>query len=79
MKDEPILCTTEVSALERNGVVETSDRQLNVRTLVGCGHAMPDTKIVIVHPESLTACAHMTRWAKSGCPPERDPGLLEPA
>ena len=57
MKDEPILCTTQVAALEHNGVVETSDRQLNVRTLVGCGHAMPDTKIVIVHPESLTACA----------------------
>src|SRR5271157_2787439 len=58
VKDEPILCTTQVVGLEHNGVVETSDRQLNVRTLVGCGHAMPDTKIVIVHPESLTACAH---------------------
>jgi acyl-CoA synthetase (AMP-forming)/AMP-acid ligase II len=56
MKDEPILCTTKVEALEHNGVMETSDRQKNVRTLVGCGHAMPDTKVVIVHPESLTAC-----------------------
>lgn len=58
MEDEPILCTTQVAALERNGVVETSDGQMNVRTLVGCGHAMPDTKIVVVHPESSTACAH---------------------
>jgi acyl-CoA synthetase (AMP-forming)/AMP-acid ligase II len=57
VKDEPTLCTSRVAALEHNGVVETSDRRLNVRTLVGCGHAMPDTKIVIVHPESLTACA----------------------
>jgi acyl-CoA synthetase (AMP-forming)/AMP-acid ligase II len=57
VKDEPILCTTQVAALEHNGVVETSDRRLNVRTLVGCGHAVADTKIVIVHPESLTACA----------------------
>jgi acyl-CoA synthetase (AMP-forming)/AMP-acid ligase II len=57
VKDEPILCTTEVAALESNGVVETSDRQLSARTLVGCGHAMPDTRIVIVNPESFTACA----------------------
>ena len=56
VKDEPILCTTQVVALEHNGVVETSDRRLNVRTLVGCGHAVSDTRIVIVHPESLTAC-----------------------
>jgi len=58
VEDEPVLCTTQVAALERNGVVETSDQQSNIRTLVGCGRAMPDTKIVIVHPESLTACAH---------------------
>jgi acyl-CoA synthetase (AMP-forming)/AMP-acid ligase II len=57
VKNQPILCTTKVAALERNDVVETCDQQLNVRTLVGCGHAMPDTKIVIVHPESLTACS----------------------
>ncbi|MGO9606247.1 MAG: fatty acyl-AMP ligase [Candidatus Binataceae bacterium] len=56
MNDEPILCTAKVAALEHNGVMETSDRQKNVRTLVGSGHAMPDTKVVIVHPESLTAC-----------------------
>jgi len=57
VEDEPILCTTQVAALEHNGIVETFDRQENIRTLVGCGHAMPDTKIAIVHPESLTACA----------------------
>jgi acyl-CoA synthetase (AMP-forming)/AMP-acid ligase II len=58
MKDEPILCTAQVATLEHNRVVEISDGQLKVRTLVGCGHAMPDTKVVIVHPESLTACGH---------------------
>jgi len=57
VEDEPVLCTTQVAALEHNGVVETSDQQLNVRTLVGCGRAMPNTKIVVVHPESMTACA----------------------
>lgn len=57
VEDAPVLCTTQATALEHNGVVETSDQQLNVRTRVGCGRAMPDTKIVIVHPESSTACA----------------------
>lgn len=57
VKNPPVLCTTKVAALERNDVVETRDQQLKVRTLVGCGHAMPDTKIVIVHPDSLTACS----------------------
>jgi acyl-CoA synthetase (AMP-forming)/AMP-acid ligase II len=56
-EDEPVLCTTRVAALEHNGVVESCDQQLNVRTLVGCGRAMPNTKIVVAHPESMTACA----------------------
>jgi acyl-CoA synthetase (AMP-forming)/AMP-acid ligase II len=58
VKDEPVLCTTQVAALEHNGVVETPDPQSNFRTLVGCGRAMAETKIAIVHPESSTACAH---------------------
>jgi acyl-CoA synthetase (AMP-forming)/AMP-acid ligase II len=59
VKDEPILRTMQVSTLEHNhnGIAETSDRRVNVRTLVGCGHAVADTRIVIVNPESLTACA----------------------
>jgi acyl-CoA synthetase (AMP-forming)/AMP-acid ligase II len=59
VKDEPILRTMKVSTLEHNhnGVVEASDNRVNVRTLVGCGHAVADTRIVIVNPESLTACA----------------------
>jgi acyl-CoA synthetase (AMP-forming)/AMP-acid ligase II len=56
-EDDPVLCTTQVAALEHNGVVESCDQQLNVRTLVGCGRAMPNTKIVVAHPESMTACA----------------------
>lgn len=57
LHDEPVLCTAEVAALERNRIVESSDTQRNVRTLVGCGHAMPGTRIVIVDPESRTPCA----------------------
>jgi len=57
VKADPVLCTTRVAALEHNGVAETSDGQPNVRTLVGSGRAMPDTKIVVAHPESMLACA----------------------
>jgi acyl-CoA synthetase (AMP-forming)/AMP-acid ligase II len=57
VKDEPIVCATQAQALAQNRIVEASEQQPNVRTLVGCGRAMPDTKIVIVHPESLTPCA----------------------
>ena len=57
MKAEPVLCTTRVATLEHNGIAEASDPQESVRTLVGCGRAMPTTRIVIAHPESMTACA----------------------
>lgn len=57
VQDDPIVCATQVAALEHNGVVESAARQPNVRTLVGCGQAMPDTRIVIVHPDTLIACA----------------------
>jgi len=55
--DEPVLCTTKAAALEHNGIAEASDAAQNVRTLVGCGRAMSGTKIVVAHPESMTACA----------------------
>jgi acyl-CoA synthetase (AMP-forming)/AMP-acid ligase II len=49
--------TIRVDAFEQNRVVEASAQDQNVRTVVGSGHALHDTKIVIAHPESLTACA----------------------
>jgi len=52
-----IVRTIQVPALERNHVVDARDQDRNVRTLVSSGHALPDTKIVIADPESLTACA----------------------
>ena len=38
----------QAAALEHNRVAEVSDQQQNVRTLVGSGRAMLDTRIVIV-------------------------------
>jgi acyl-CoA synthetase (AMP-forming)/AMP-acid ligase II len=55
LKNE-MLRTVEVSALEQNRVVEVFDQKHNVRTLVGCGRPMFETKIVIVNPEALTVC-----------------------
>jgi acyl-CoA synthetase (AMP-forming)/AMP-acid ligase II len=57
LRDEPIVCTTGVASLEKNRVVADLEQQQNVRTFVGCGRAQLNTKIVIVHPESLTRCA----------------------
>jgi acyl-CoA synthetase (AMP-forming)/AMP-acid ligase II len=57
VSDEPILSTTDAPALEHNLVLETSGRESNVRILVGCGHAIAGTQIVIAHPELLTTCA----------------------
>jgi acyl-CoA synthetase (AMP-forming)/AMP-acid ligase II len=56
LRDE-MFRTVQVAALEQNRVVEASDQHQSLRTLVGSGHAMLDTKIVIVHPELLTTCS----------------------
>jgi acyl-CoA synthetase (AMP-forming)/AMP-acid ligase II len=49
--------TIQVPAFEQNRVVEACAQDQNVRTLVGSGHALDDTRIVIAHPELLTVCA----------------------
>src|SRR5450759_670711 len=54
---EEMFRTIQVAAFEQNRVVEACAQDRNVRTLAGSGHALHDTKIVIAHPESLTACA----------------------
>jgi acyl-CoA synthetase (AMP-forming)/AMP-acid ligase II len=56
LRDE-MFRTIQVAAFEQNRVVEACAQHQNVRTLVGSGHALRDTKIVIAHPESLTVCA----------------------
>jgi acyl-CoA synthetase (AMP-forming)/AMP-acid ligase II len=49
--------TIQVPALEANHVVDACAQDRNVRTLVSSGHALADTKVVIVDPQSLTASA----------------------
>jgi amino acid adenylation domain-containing protein/non-ribosomal peptide synthase protein (TIGR01720 family) len=48
----PVYCTVQAEALERHQVRETSEPSEKSRTLVGCGPAVPETKIVIVEPVS---------------------------
>lgn len=56
LRDE-MFRTIQVAAFEQNRVVEASAQLPNVRTLVGSGHTLHDTRIVIAHSESLTVCA----------------------
>ena len=56
LRDE-VFRTIEVAPFEQNLVVEACAEHQNVRTLVGSGHTLSDTKIVIAHPELLTVCA----------------------
>ncbi|MBD1903169.1 fatty acyl-AMP ligase [Trichocoleus sp. DQ-A3] len=53
----PVLCNLDPAALEKNRIVPASKNQDIVRTVVGCGTKVCDTKIAIVHPEKFTRCA----------------------
>lgn len=53
----PVFCTISTAALEQNQIVEASEDQQNVQTLVGCGNPIGDMKVVIVHPETLLQCS----------------------
>ena len=52
----PVLKTVRASALQRHRVEAPLPGDNDSRTLVGCGKALPDHRIVIVHPETLRRC-----------------------
>ncbi|GJD22785.1 AMP-dependent synthetase and ligase [Rivularia sp. IAM M-261] len=52
----PIICRVQEVALEQNCVAITDSSRENTRLLVSCGQNLPDQKIVIVNPKSLTQC-----------------------
>jgi len=56
MQSEPVRCSVQTVLLEQHRVVEGADPTQPTQMLVGCGRALLDTQIVIVHPDSLTAC-----------------------
>ena len=54
-KPAPLIVKARAEELENNRIVESEDE--NSRALTGCGTALLDQRIVIVHPEVLTVCA----------------------
>ncbi|KYC42745.1 AMP-dependent synthetase [Scytonema hofmannii PCC 7110] len=52
----PSFYTVQAEALAQNQVRE-SNTEKKLQTLVGCGYPGIDTKVIIVHPESLSQCA----------------------
>ncbi|HBE21592.1 MAG TPA: AMP-dependent synthetase [Cyanobacteria bacterium UBA11149] len=54
---QPVLCTLDATALERNQiVVAKADAEL-VRTMPGCGKLVCNTQIAIADPDKKTKCA----------------------
>lgn len=54
--DQPVLRTIDVAALARGQVVDADPEDEGVKTMVGCGQNLPDQKIVIADPDTLSAC-----------------------
>jgi acyl-CoA synthetase (AMP-forming)/AMP-acid ligase II len=54
----PVIAHLKASALEQDKIVDanTNDGD-NIRAIAGCGRVVCNTKIAIVHPDSLTQCA----------------------
>ncbi len=58
LKTAPVVTkTVQGEALEQHRVVPASADEKSARIVVGCGQTLPDQRIVIVHPETLTECA----------------------
>jgi 8-amino-7-oxononanoate synthase len=53
----PVLRTFDATALAHGQVLDADPEDESVKTLVGCGHNLPDQKIVIADPETMTACS----------------------
>ena len=52
----PVLRAFDAAGLSRGEVIETEPDAEGARALVGCGGNLPDQKIAIVDPETLTTC-----------------------
>jgi acyl-CoA synthetase (AMP-forming)/AMP-acid ligase II len=53
---DPSFYKVQAEALAQNQVIEARTEE-KVQTLAGCGPSGIDTKVIIVHPESLTECS----------------------
>ena len=53
---QPKLQTVQETGLAQNRIIEAAAGEANAKTLVGCGQALLDQKIIIVHPETMAQC-----------------------
>jgi non-ribosomal peptide synthase protein (TIGR01720 family) len=54
---QPVVRHFQAAALEHNRVVTASFEDDGTRTLVGCGQALLDQRVIVVDPETLTRCS----------------------
>jgi 8-amino-7-oxononanoate synthase len=52
----PVLRTFDASALARGQVIDAKPGDEGAKTMVGCGQNLPDQKIVVADPDTLTTC-----------------------
>ncbi len=53
----PDVRTVKKSALSQNQIVSATAQSKDTQTFVSCGQTIPQQRIVIVHPETLTRCS----------------------
>jgi 8-amino-7-oxononanoate synthase len=54
--EPPVIRSFDAPGLARRDVIDAAPNAPSSRALVGCGRNLPDQKIVIADPETLTAC-----------------------
>ena len=52
-----VIKKVQTTALEQNKIVIANDRDKECKIIVSCGHTIPNQKIKIVNPETLTECS----------------------
>jgi len=55
--DPPVVKQFQRQELERNRAIESVSEDGNTLRLVGCGRNLPDTRVIIVNPETLSECS----------------------
>ncbi len=55
-KSMPVLKAIETAALERHRVIDSDAGNDGTRFIVSCGYGLPEQKLAIVEPETMTEC-----------------------
>ncbi len=56
VSEPPVVRAFDAAGLARGEVIDADPDDAGVRSLIGCGHNLPDQKIVIADPETLSMC-----------------------